>query len=142
MKPDTPISELDSLQDEKDALDQSIALNRIVMTMLESKRREDAWKSIILVISLLVNIVIAGIFIAYEKDMQDTWTTTETTTVSQDTGEGSGNNVYQAGENANYNQGFPKEVTDDGETNGDSNQNNYKNEIEGTSDSAAVIPGR
>lgn len=31
-------------------------------------------------------------------------TTTETTTVTQDTGEGTGNNVYQAGESATYNE--------------------------------------
>lgn len=31
-------------------------------------------------------------------------TTTTTTTVEQDTGEGSGNNVFQAGENSNYTQ--------------------------------------
>lgn len=32
-------------------------------------------------------------------------TTTETTTVTQDTGDGSGNNVYQAGEYATYDEG-------------------------------------
>lgn len=116
MKPDTPIKELDSLRKEEDALDQSVALNRIVMTMLESKRREDFWLRIILIISLLVNIVIAGIFVVYESQ----WTTTmTTTTVTQDTGEGSGNNVYQAGENANYIQGNSEEVTPNGETNSD-----------------------
>lgn len=83
MKPDTPIKELDALRKEEDALDQSVALNRIVMTMLESKRREDFWLRIILIISLLVNIVIAGIFVVYESQ----WTTTmTTTTVTQDTG--------------------------------------------------------
>ena len=116
MKPDTPIKELDALRKEEDALDQSVALNRIVMTMLESKRREDFWLRIILIISLLVNIVIAGIFVVYESQ----WTTaTTTTTVTQDTGEGSVNNVYQAGENANYIQGNSEEVTPNGETNSD-----------------------
>lgn len=118
MKPDTPIKELDALRKEGDALDQSVALNRIVMTMLESKRREDFWLRIILIISLLANIAIAGIFTWYESR----WTTTATTTtVTQDTGEGSGNNVYQAGENANYTQGNSEEVTPNGET----NSNNY-----------------
>ena len=32
-------------------------------------------------------------------------TTTNETTITQDTGEGSGNNVYQAGENATYSEG-------------------------------------
>lgn len=116
MKPDTPIKELDALRKEEDALDQSVALNRIVMTMLESKRREDFWLRIVLIISLLVNIVIAGIFTWHKSQ----WTTTSTTTtVTQDTGEGTGNNVYQAGENANYIQGNSEEVTSDGETNSD-----------------------
>ena len=65
MKPDTSIQQLDTLRKEKDALDQSVALNRIVMTMLESKRREDFWLRIILIISLLANIAIAGIFTWY-----------------------------------------------------------------------------
>ena len=45
------------------------------------------------------------------------------TTVYQETGEGTGNNVYQAGEHATYNEG--------GELNGeagDQNQNNEKDE--------------
>lgn len=121
MKPDTPIKELDALRKEEDALDQSVALNRIVMTMLESKRREDFWLRIILIISLLVNIVIAGIFVVYESQWK--YTETTTTTVTQDTGEGSGNNVYQAGENANYIQGNSEEVTPNGETNSDNHQN-------------------
>lgn len=112
MKPDTSIQQLDALRKEKDALDQSVALNRIVMTMLESKRREDFWLRVILIISLLANIAIAGIFTWYESG----WTTT-TTTVTQDTGEGSGNNVYQAGENANYIQGNSEEVTPNGKAN-------------------------
>lgn len=123
MKPDTPIQQLDALRKEEDALDQSVALNRIVMTMLESKRREDFWLRIILIISLLANIAIAGIFTWYESG----WTTTATTTtVTQDTGEGSGNNVYQAGENADYIQGDSEEVTPNGETNSD-NYNGYQN---------------
>lgn len=121
MNPDTPIKELDDLCKEENALDQSVALNRIVMTMLESKRREDFWLRIILIISLLVNIVIAGIFTWYESQWE--YTDTITTTVTQDTGEGSGNNVYQAGENANYIQGNSEEVMENGETDSDNYQN-------------------
>lgn len=122
MKPDTPIKDLEALRKEEDALDQSMALNKIVMTMLESKRREDFWLRLILIISLLVNIVIAGIFVVYESQWEYGVTTT-TTTIEQDTGEGSGNNVYQSGENAEYVQGSSEEVTPDGETN---NYNNYQ----------------
>lgn len=126
MKPDTPIKELDALRKEEDALDQSMALNKIVMTMLESKRREDFWLRVILIISLLVNIAIAGIFTWYESGWE--YNTTTTTTVTQDTGEGSGNNVYQAGENADYIQGNSEGVTPNGET----NSNNYKNSNQDT----------
>lgn len=127
MKPDTSIQQLGALRKEKDALDQSVALNRIVMTMLESKRREDFWLRIILIISLLANIAIAGIFTWYESG----WTTTATTTtVTQDTGEGSGNNVYQAGENADYIQGNSEEVTPNGETNSDNYNGDQNTDIQ------------
>lgn len=138
MKPDTPIKELDALRKEEDALDQSVALNRIVMTMLESKRREDFWLRIVLIISLLVNIVIAGIFTWYESQWE--YTDTITTTVTQDTGEGSGNNVYQAGENANYIQGNSEEVTSNGETNSDNYQNGDQDQSNQRSDSDTLQP--
>lgn len=139
MKPDTPIKELGALRKEEDALDQSVALNRIVMTMLESKRREDFWLRIILIISLLVNIVIAGIFVVYESQWQ--YTETTATTVTQDTGEGSGNNVYQAGENANYIQGNSEEVTSNGETNSDNHQNGDQDTGLQRSNSDTLQPG-
>lgn len=104
---DIPIKDLEIMKTEEDALDQSIALNHIVMTMLESKRREDFWLRLVLIISILVNLVICIVFVQYEKHM----TTTETiTTVEQDTGEGNGNNVFQSGESATYVQGNSEEV--------------------------------
>lgn len=115
-----PQDGLNEITKEEDALDQSIALNRIVMNMLAAKKREDFWLRIILLVSILVNVVIAGIFVAYESQ----WTTTTTTTtVTQDTGEGTGNNIFQTGENAEYNQGEDKEVIPGGETNGYNNYN-------------------
>lgn len=124
-----PINELETMRVEKDALDQSLALNRIVMTMLESKKREDFWLRIILIISILANIAIAGIFTLYESQWQ--YTDTVSTTVTKDTGEGSGNNVYQAGENAVYTQGNSQEVTPNGETNSNNHENgNQDTEIE------------
>lgn len=110
---------------EKEALDQSVALNRIVLNMLESKRKEDFWLRIVLIISILANIAISCIFIGYES--QFTTEKTITTTVTQDTGEGEGNNVYQSGEHANYVQGNTEEVTPYGETNYQNNHNNYEN---------------
>lgn len=108
---------------EKEALDQSVALNRIVLNMMESKRKEDLWIRVVLIISILANIVISCIFIGYESQFTTEKTVT-TTTVSQDTGEGAGNNVYQSGKYADYVQGNTEEVTPNGETN---NQDNYYN---------------
>lgn len=142
MIPDTPIKKLDELRNEEDALDQSLALNKIVMTMLESKRREDFWLRWILIISLLVNVVISGIFIAYESQFTVTPGTTETTAITQDTGEGNGNNVYQSGENASYNQDRKEEVKSDGTANSDSSENysgNENKDIGGDSDQ--LLPG-
>lgn len=112
---------------EKEALDQSVALNRIVLNMLESKRKEDFWLRIVLIISILANIAISCIFIGYESQFATEKTTTTTTTVTQDTGEGEGNNVYQSGEHANYVQGSTEEVTPYGETN-DHYNDNYNNQ--------------
>lgn len=95
-------------------LEQSRALNKIILTMLESKKKNDLFLKVILIISILANVAIAGIFVAYESQFTTTETIT-TTTVEQDTGEGSGNNVYQAGEDANYIQGDVGVITD-GET--------------------------
>lgn len=111
---------------EKEALDQSVALNRIVLNILESKRKEDFWLRILLIISILSNILISCIFVGYESQFTTEKTVT-TTTVTQDTGEGEGNNVYQSGEHANYVQGNTEEVTPDGETN---DQNNYSDSYE------------
>lgn len=112
---------------EKEALDQSVALNRIVLNMLESKRKEDLWLRIVLIISILANIAISCIFIGYESQFTTEKTIT-TTTVSQDTGEGEGNNVYQSGERANYVQGNTEEVTPYGEANDyNYNHNNQEN---------------
>lgn len=142
MKPETPIKQLDELHKEENALEQSVALNRIVMTMLESKRREDYWLRIILIISLLVNVVVAGIFVAYERSIPTTTTTTtETTTVEQDTGEGSGNNVYQSGENASYSQGSLEEVKPDGEANSNYYSDDY-NDNSGRTDGSNNSEGQ
>lgn len=140
MNKETPIDELENVRAEEDALDQSLALNRIVMALLKAKKREDFWRDIILVISILTNIIIAGIFIHYESQ----WTTTTTTTtITQDTGEGTGNNVYQSGEGANYIQGNSEEVTPDGEANDNNyyNDQDQVNQQEYGSYSDAVQPG-
>ena len=107
-------AELDLLKEE-DALDQSIALNRIVMTLLEQSKRRDRIISILLAVSIIVNALIVGGFLWYESQWEVTATTT--TTITQDSGQGNGNNVYQSGDSAKYVQGNVVGEDDDGETN-------------------------
>ena len=109
--------QLRDLKKDPDALDQSIGLNRILLTLIDGQKKTQKWICILLVISLLCNVAICMIFVAYESQFT---TTTETITITQDTGEGKGNNVYQSGESAQYVQGNSEEVTTDGET-----DNNY-----------------
>ena len=113
--------QLRQLKGESDALDQSLGLNRILLTLIDNQRRTHKWLCILLVISLLCNVAICCIFVAYESQFT---TTTETVTITQDTGEGEGNNVYQSGSDAQYIQGDSSgEVTTDGTT-----DNNYYSE--------------
>lgn len=106
--------QLRDLKKDPDALDQSIGLNRILLTLIDSQRKTQKWLCILLIISLLCNVVICTIFVAYENQLA---TTTETITITQDTGEGEGNNVYQSGSDAQYIQrGSSGEVTTDGTT--------------------------
>lgn len=109
--------QLRDLKKDPDALDQSIGLNRILLTLIDSQKKVQKWLCILLVLSILCNVAICVIFVAYESQFV---TTTETITITQDTGEGEGNNVYQSGENAQYVQGNSEGVTADGET-----DNNY-----------------
>lgn len=94
--------DLKQLREEGGALDQSLALNKITMKLLHDRAADCKRLWIALVVSILVNLALVGSFLWYES--QWNYTTTETTTVTQDTGEGTGNNVYQAGENATYHQ--------------------------------------
>lgn len=116
-------AELDLLKG-KNALDQSIALNRIVMTLLEQNKRRDRIISILLAVSIIVNALIVGGFLWYESQWEVT--TNTTTTITQDSGQGNGNNVYQSGDSAKYVQGNVVEEDDDGETNNSDHYNEDK----------------
>lgn len=98
-----PMNELKDLKSEEDALDQSIALNRITLTLLQdgTKNYKRVW--IALMLSILVNLLLVWSFLWYEGQWE--LSSTETTTITQDSGEGEGNNIYQSGENATYLQG-------------------------------------
>lgn len=84
-------------------LEESLALTKIVVDLLNQKKKEHFRLWIVILALVFVNLLEVGIFIWYESQMEYVETTT-TTTVEQDTGEGEGNNVYQAGEHATYNE--------------------------------------
>ena len=62
---DTPIQDLDTLKSEEDALDQSIALNKITMNLLHDRAADCKRLWIALVISILVNLAIVASFLWY-----------------------------------------------------------------------------
>ena len=84
-------------------LEETQALNRITLDLLAQKKKEHIRLWIVILALILVNLLEVGLFIWYESQFETT--TTTTTTVEQDTDEGTGNNVYQAGENATYTEG-------------------------------------
>lgn len=82
---------VEKIKSEGDALDQSIALNKITMKLLEKKHKEDILTKVILLVSILVNLIIVGIFVAYESQFvvvpgntETVTTSTTTTTTTQD----------------------------------------------------------
>ena len=81
---------------EETALDQSIALNRIVTTLLEQSKKQTRLTAVLLLVSIVVNLLIVGAFLWYES--------------------GDGNNIYQAGDSARYIQGDLIEEATDGTT--------------------------
>ena len=62
---DTPIQDLDTLKSEEDALDQSIALNKITLKLLHDRAADYKRLWIALVISILVNLAIVASFLWY-----------------------------------------------------------------------------
>lgn len=88
-------------------LEQAMALNRMLLDALDQDRKDrrktrriNLICATVCLVSLLGFVAIIG---AVASGIVIETTTTETT-VTQDTGEGNGNNVYQAGEYATYNQ--------------------------------------
>ncbi len=91
-------------QEKINALDESLALNKIAIDLLNQKKKDHLRLWIIIIALIVVNLIEVCIFIWYESQMETVETVTTTTTVDQDTGEGTGNNVYQAGEHAQYSE--------------------------------------
>ena len=90
---------LGEIKREEDALDQSVALNKIVMQLLKTRAQECKRLWIALVISILVNLAIVSGFLWYESQWEYT-TTTETSTEVQQDSEDNGLNLLQVGDNS------------------------------------------
>lgn len=92
-----------------EALDQSIALNRIVMTMLQHQKESNKRMFIALLVSLVINVVIFCGFLYYESQWEYTTTEQVTTTTTQEVqGENSEiNNVQgdQYNDSSTHNEG-------------------------------------
>lgn len=92
-----------SVERENAEIEELSALNKITMKLLEEKAKEAKRLWIALIVSILVNAFLVTAFLYYESQFTTT-VETVTTTVTQDTGEGQGNNIYQSGESATYNE--------------------------------------
>lgn len=89
---------LGKIKEEENALDQSVALNKIVMQLLKTRAQECKRLWIALIVSILINLLIVGGFLWYESQWEYT-TTTTSTEVEQDSGE-DGLNMLQVGDNS------------------------------------------
>ena len=118
-EPENITDALGKIKEEEDALDQSVALNKIVMQLLKTKAQENKRLWVALVISILVNLFIVGAFLWYESQWE--YTTTTTTEVMQDS-EDNGSNMLQVGDNSRMFFGLEEDDAN-GETISEDNNN-------------------
>ena len=90
-------------QETKAALDESIALNRLVVDLLGQKKRDTVGLWIVILVLILANLAESLLFVWYESQFE-TVNTTTTTENNIDQSADEGNNVYQAGEHAQCNE--------------------------------------
>ena len=100
--------QISEMKEQEDALDQSIALNKIVMNLLKTSAQEKKRLWIALVISILVNLAIVGGFLWYESQWE--YFTETTTEVTQDT-TGEGSNLLQFGDGSRMVFGLEEEAS-------------------------------
>lgn len=125
MKNNEQVAEqISEIREQEDALDQSIALNRIVMNLLKTKAQENKRLWIALVISILVNLAIVGGFLWYESQWE--YFTETTTEVTQDTTE-EGSNLLQFGDGSRMVFGLEEEAS-----NGEAIVQNNDNPVKGS----------
>ena len=102
--------DVESIKGEEEALDQSMAVNRIAMQLLKNRAQDCKRLWIALIVSILVNLCSIGGFLWYESQWEyETVTeTTAYTDVDQEANEPGSNNIYQSGANAVYNNSAPE----------------------------------
>lgn len=96
----------------KELLNQSNAMNKVVIDLLNQKKKEHFRLWIIIIILVVVNLIEVGIFVWYENQFEEVTTSTTTTTTEDiDQNADEGNNIYQSGEKAQYSQNKEDGVT-------------------------------
>lgn len=93
----------------------------------ENKQHADRWFKAFIISNVIWAVVVSLIvisFLYYESQFEYDVETNETT-VTQNSGEGEGNNIYQSGEHATYNEG--------GEMNGDASNKGEENKSDSQS---------
>lgn len=77
----------------------------LAMASENRKQNKRLFIAVVTLASVIVAMVVCFFIWLASVEFTSSVTTTETTTITQDTGEGSGNNIYQSGEYATYNDG-------------------------------------
>lgn len=71
---------IEEMENEEEALNQSLALNKVIINLLKQQRGTNKRMFIALIVSILVNLAIVGGFLWYESQ----WEYTETKEITQE----------------------------------------------------------
>lgn len=71
---------IEEMENEGEALNQSLALNKVIINLLKQQRETNKRMFIALIVSILVNLAIVGGFLRYESQ----WEYTETKEITQE----------------------------------------------------------
>ena len=71
---------IEEMENEEEALNQSLALNKVIINLLKQQRETNKRMFITLIVSILVNLSIVGGFLWYESQ----WKYTETKEITQE----------------------------------------------------------
>lgn len=71
---------IEEMENEGEALNQSLALNKVIINLLKQQRETNKRMLIALIVSILVNLAIVGGFLWYESQ----WEYTETKEITQE----------------------------------------------------------